>query len=847
MSAVNNGTNSDEQIRTKCLLRWKKFHTRCFCTRFTAFSLFRSKELVCRIERILREELTWLSLPPVIWIDDADVHGSAACQTKPEVAAIRLAKGSCVNWVTTLVAYVHALSHHAFSLNKVGEQDRHDALWQQGVSFIISTLTDPEKGVEVEHRQCIRDSLEVLKRVPFVAEWSMSTPPFLSHHEASCSRISFQLTYAIEDAIKETRQDANQGNVRWRFQDEFDSVDDAMQQNGHVEQGSLIELALELKRDHDPRCKCCSHKAYNPREAKELAECLADEVLPLYLPVVYPEEPLVTCVLSSKPSRGYVDDRGVFRINLHRLETFADVLRLVVREWARRFAIAEYDIVKNVQSHGGYRIAVAGFSTLLIAGFPFDHALGNWFSSRDCLRMALVPAPTWPNTMIPLMRINQQGALKVLRERSFAALTTIDLDENRERGCVVREGAMHAGLEETCDFKDYQDFLTVRAPSLRSSLERPSENVAYEFRLRSVGLDVVRTIFFRGNVTVIEMTDSAVNLVSRAANVPDDPSLYEVRFNDELIDVSSRAADVAESGLQICVEPIKRQVQVLKGWTSEVVLDIGVPSTITSKDLLEIIGDENSASACIVQGECCVLQPSDTVDTRARLRVFQAGYVLLLAYVNVGRQEIRDNIVVEAARVDEPLENHLSRWRWTYGIQGEIECEGALVHSSATVRELADQNQTGGHMTPLRVYPITSPTERDIPVHEIVVQNHRGEKLRNVKLKSHNTLEKGFQMLCKITGMLPQTAQLTTTDGRPVDPQQRIYNLGLDKDSTELVLTRKAPPKPTRRKRVGTLQCDDHVSPEKRHLGKFAHPRPSVSCIVISSDSEDNSADEREV
>lgn len=832
------GDKTSDESRHASLTHWVRHHVGCPCTRFADFSLSRGKELLSRIEVLLRKGLS-SSLPPVSWLDDADVHGVVACQTKPGNDTIFLAKGSCVSWVTTLVAYVHALSH-ALCEEK---DDRHGFEWQSTVDSIASCLTTQEENLEARHTDCIKESLRVLKVAPISSEWSMSGPAFLSEHEATCRHVTFGLTYAIEDAVRHRRQDANRGETRWRFQDEFDTIDASMQQNGHVEQGSVVELALQLKRDHDPRCKCCSHEAYNPREAKNLAECLADEVLPLYLPVAYPEEPMVRCILSSKPSKGHVDDRGAFRVNLNRVETFSDILRVVVREWARRFVATEYKIKHGVQWNGKYLRAVAGFSTLLISTFPFDGLLRDWFASLDCLRLALIPAPIWPNAMVPLIRLNREGALKVLRERSFDDLTTRDLEESRERDIAVRESAMHAGLEDTCDFEDYEDFLIIRGPTLRRSFLRPSDSSMYEFRVRSVKLDVFRTMTVRGDATVVDMTDCAVNLVSRSAIVPDDPSLYEVRFNDDLLEASDCAADVADSGLQIRVEPIMRQVQVLKGWSKESVLNIEVPSTFTAKDLLEITDIENPALACIVQNECRVLTPVDTVDTAARLRVFEAGYVHFLAFVVIGRQAIRDSIIVEASRVDEPLEQHLIRWRWTYGIQGEIECEGCQVSSSTTVRELADSEHVDWY-APLRVNALASPTEQDIPVHKILVRNPLGEQLKSIKLKSHHTLEKGFQMLCRITGMLPQSAQLTTTDGIPVDPQQRMYGLQLDNDCKELILTRKASPKPTKRKRLGTFPRREHGSTEKRRLGKFAHPRPSASCIVISSDSEDDHDDE---
>lgn len=826
------------------LNQWARHHAGCKCSRFSDFSFSRGKELVSKINGTVSRSLGSV-LPPVTWQGDADVHATAACQAGPGIDAIRLAKGSCVNWTTTLVAYVHALSH-VLTDEKLETGERHGIKWQQSVTLIASSLTSQNGGMDARHFGCIRESLCFLKNHPTSAEWFLSCPTFLRQHEMTCGHVSFTLAYTIDDETVQRRKDANEGNVRWRFQDEFDSTDLTMQQNGHVAQGSLVEWALQLKQDHDPRCRCCSHEAYDPSGARELAKCIADEILPLHLPVVFSEEPMVTFVLSSRPNRSFVDNRDVFRVNLNRVETFAEVVRVVVREWARRFVGTEGGTGEGVQSYDEYFRAVAGFSTLFIGAFPFDGLLRNWFPSRDCLCMALVPAPKWSNTMIPLMRVNRHGAEKVLRERTFDDLSSSDLDESRESATIVRESAMHAGLEDTCDFKDYQDFLTIRGPTLRESLSRPSLNGTFEFRVRSVKLNVSRNTTFRGNASIVEMTDEVVNLLSQMANVPDDPSLFQVRFNDESEDLFCYAADVAKRGLDIRVEPIMREVQVLKEWTLEIVLQTEVPSTFTASDLLELIQIENFTPACIVQQEMYILKPMDIIDTRAHLRVFEEGYVSLLACVSVGRREVRDHIVVEVSRVDEPLENLLARWRLVYGIQGDIECEGCPVDSLTTVSELASLEHVRGD-TPLRVRATTEPAERDIPVYKIAILNTLGNKIKEIKLKSHQTLENSFEKVCKIAGILPQAAQLTDIDGKPVEPQQRIFGLGLDKVRTAaLVLTRKAPPKPSRRKRVITSRLGEHGTQEKQRLGKFAHPRPSVSCIVISSDSEDETTDERD-
>lgn len=836
---------SREQEPSALVEQWAKNHAGCPCTRFSDFDVSRGQQLLSSMEGILCVGL-WppRSLPPVSLIKDADTKCSSACQAKPGVTGIHLARGSCVNWTTVLVAYVHAISHvlNDGEDERERKRGRHGIEWQRCVDTVTELLTTPGKGLDHKHFPCIKDSIRCLRRAPHDAEYFMSIPVFLSEYCIVTDRKYPSLSWAMEDAVDQRRNDANEGAIRWRFQDDFEAVDAAMQLNGHVALGSVMEFALKLKRDHEPRCKCCNHEVYTPREAKKLVERLVGEILPVYLTVFFYDVPTVKCLLSSRPSKASVYDEKFLYVNLNRLETFADAMRVVVREWARRFVKTEHNVTENFQTNEKYLRAVAGFSSLLIAAHPFDGLLSNWFASESCLHLALIPAYVWPTSMVPLMRINKQGAEKVLQTRTFQDTTPDDVDEGRERGIILRESAMHAGLEGTCDFKDYEDFLAIRGPAMQRSFRRPTDKVAYEFRVRSVKLDVVETMLVRGDVTVIDMTDRVVMLVSESIGVPDDPSLYVVRFNDELIDDSECAAKVAEEGMQIRIEPIMRQVRVFKGWTREIALDIGAPSTITARDLLELMEIKNPDSACILQSDCLVLSAVDTVDTKARLRVFKEGYVHLLACVNIGTEEIRDSIVVEACRLDDPLEDHLARWRWTYGIEGYVECEESLVLSSTTVRDMV-HTERAERCRPLRVKPVQEPTEQDVPVHKILVQTSGGGKSQVIKVKPHHTLESGFSFSCKTMGILPQSAQLMTVDGHPVEPGHRLYRLRLNRDITKLILTRKVVPQQQKRKRLRPLPRNKGGSPEKRRFGKFGHPRPSTSYVVISSDSEDDDTD----
>lgn len=92
--------------------RWIEQHAGCACSRFTDFSVACGKELVSGIEHVVRRALpASTGVPTVVWIDNGDTDGSVACEAESGIEVIYLAKASCVTWTTTLLAYVHALSH----------------------------------------------------------------------------------------------------------------------------------------------------------------------------------------------------------------------------------------------------------------------------------------------------------------------------------------------------------------------------------------------------------------------------------------------------------------------------------------------------------------------------------------------------------------------------------------------------------------------------------------------------------------------------------------------------------------------------------------------------------------
>ena len=824
--------------------RWVHFHKDCECSRFTDFSISQGKTLVSSIEDIIRKTLpSYTQIPSVVWEDDADVDGSLACHALPENDVIHLAKGSCVTWITTLLAYVHALSHALcdsidayFSDEEQPRQsekdERHCVRWRRAVSWIEMNLVGRASGFDDRQNSCIRDSIAELKKLPRCIEKLLSAPMFLMETETISDHVNFFLSYTIEDTIKQRRQEVSQGKTRWRFQDEFDTIEESMQTYGRVDQGSVVELALELRRDHDRDCKCCSHCAYNPKEARRLIECLVEEVLPLYLPVSLEDPPDVQCALSSKSSKSYIDKRDVFVVNLKRIETYADAVRVVIREWARRFAVSQLKARVFVLFSNPYRRTVAGFSSLLINSFPCDGLLSNWFPSVDCLRLALTPAPIWVDGLVPLMRLNREGATKILADRTFEDLAAHDLDESRQRALSVREDAFYADMDMV-DSDETIDYLTSRAAEVTFS------PTVCEFRLESFNLDFVSDFPVTGSSTVAEMTNQAINKVTLACNVPNIHSRYEVLFNGELIDESERASDVIKLGRVILVEPIKRRVRVLKGWSPEAFEEVEVLSTITARQLLEKLNVPSPELACILMNRGHEAHGDLCIDTTEELRVFSAGYTFLWATVEVGVLQIRDKIFIDGKDVHAPLKRHLERWQRIYGITGRLLCEGAILDPEASADEkLAENLETNNDDGPLRIEPFDMLTEESIPTHKIQVKNSKGDKLLEIKVKGHHDLTDSFFKICKFTKMSPQSAQLMTTDGRIVIPVSHIYDLFLDDEPCELVLTNKEPPKRPRRKRLNSSKAGDYGPTTKRRLGRFAHPRPSTTCIIISSDSE---------
>ena len=165
-----------------------KKHFGCSCLTFTNFSVTRGKDLVTHFEYHLRELLPHgVHCPTIQWMDDADTRGHQACRISSMDCVVTLAKGSCVNWATTLIAYVHAVSHALLNTTPelFGIQERsaqslncesHDSDWKTAVDWIKDALIYIFDGA---YEKCIEDSIWYLKRRPVSAEVMMSAPVFL--------------------------------------------------------------------------------------------------------------------------------------------------------------------------------------------------------------------------------------------------------------------------------------------------------------------------------------------------------------------------------------------------------------------------------------------------------------------------------------------------------------------------------------------------------------------------------------------------------------------------------------------------------------------------------------------
>ena len=833
--------------------RWIAQHAGCACSRFTDFSIACGKELASRIEHVVRRALpASTGVPTVVWIDNGDTDGSVACEAESGSEVIYLAKASCVTWTTTLLAYVHAVSHVLcrticnvfYAENDSGQQEedtRHGVNWRRAVDWIESHLIGDADYLGGEHGACIRASIMELKKMPTRIETVLSAPAFLLEAQAKCNRYDQFLVYTTEYTTIDRRQTVNRGDVRWSYQDEFEAVDASMKPNGTVEKGSLVELALELKRDHDPDCKCNSHYTYSSLEVKSLVERLVREILPLQLAVALDHPPRVKCLVSSKPIKSYVDKRDVFCVHINRIETFAEAVRVVIREWARRFVVSRFNVRADVMSSGCYRRAVAGFASLLIDSFPCDGLLNNWFASEECLRLALVPAPLWIDGMVPLMRLSQEGAEKVLRHQTFDEVVAHDLDKSRYDILSAREAAVHPDIEETMDMDEIADYMLARAATTTTE---STVSTMHKFRLESRRLGFAADFSVSGNDTVAKIKHDVVLNIARIFKALYDPSLYHITFDGQFLFDDEVAADIFKTCRTIQVEPMSLNKKVMKGWSSAAYEPVFVTSMTRARELLERLNVSSPELACLVVNRTHKVSGDQPFDVTGELRVFSAGYALITAILEVDNLVIRDDIFVDEPDLRKPLEEHLSHWRRTYGIAGEVDCEGTVLNATDSLEDRFNQNLSlVDDDGPLRITNREKMTKNNVTLHRIGVKDSKGKQLGTIKIRGYQAIGGGMKAFCKFIKVLPQTVQMMTADGRTVSENSRIYELFLDNEPFELVFTRREPPPRESRKRLRPTKLDHHGSTRTHRQGKFAHPRPSDDIFFVSSDSEEEEDD----
>ena len=120
-----------------------------------------------------------------------------------------MAKGSRVSWATTLVAYVHAVSHvlreeiqgcgDENEDPNLEEKDPHYCFkWRGTVNWIREAVITTASILGEEHYSCIVASISKLRAIPVTAEYRMSAPAFLLQARLVTRGPDFPLEYATE-------------------------------------------------------------------------------------------------------------------------------------------------------------------------------------------------------------------------------------------------------------------------------------------------------------------------------------------------------------------------------------------------------------------------------------------------------------------------------------------------------------------------------------------------------------------------------------------------------------------------------------------------------------------------
>ena len=647
----------------------------------------------------------------------------------------------------------------------------------------------------------------------------MSAPVFLWQAALDYERTNDPtFKEAFKESCETRRKEASKDEPRWRFQDAFDIIESTMQLNGFVNPGSVTEMALKLRVNHDPKCICCLQQACNHDDAKAIVREFGDRILPISLPVTLSKTPEITTRATDDICKSRYDDDDTLIINIDRTVTYADALLVLLRGWTTAYRKSKND--GEAFNHGDFRRAVAGFAAMLIKEFPCEGVMRNTFPTRDCLFLALVPAPVWFDDMVPLPRLTKEGAVKVLFERTFDRLEPDDLVY-----------PMHS-----LDLGDLDSHIL--------SFRLVSNTFYY-----SCDFQVTR------NATVAEMTDAIVKKFTTDKKLPLDRLLYEVFYNGDLIHDSEIARDVFKLGNKIEIEPQMRRVCALKGWSTERYDEVEIPTTFTGMQRLKKLRVSPVEYAEILCDRTCVLQKNMLVDTDRELRVFPDGCILLLMHYgftrNVENEDVQyyatENVFIDKKDMSSRLRKLLRSWKHVYGVdEAESLRTGNLtIPPSHSIEDLLNEDiaRGDGGCIPME-RSLTRPVAvQNIPTHDISINDQSGRTLAIVRMQAHLRFGDAFRKICELLKIRRERLRLTTVDGLLVSSNLTVFQLFQNGSPFELSFAPKEITKPRVKKRLKLCKNDHHGPTEKRRTGKFAHPRPSIDHIVIDSDTEENDGD----
>ena len=115
---------------------WIMEHRDCLCSEYTFFTVEEGHKAVQEFHDFIAKESEGLIVfPNLRWVNDSDISCSLPCRILSEGREIEIGDGSCVNWISVFIAYVHALSH-ALEMNTRDvrtDEIRHTEMWKRVV------------------------------------------------------------------------------------------------------------------------------------------------------------------------------------------------------------------------------------------------------------------------------------------------------------------------------------------------------------------------------------------------------------------------------------------------------------------------------------------------------------------------------------------------------------------------------------------------------------------------------------------------------------------------------------------------------------------------------------------